>query len=66
MAMETLRKGTARVPEAIASPPKWLHSYSDFITKNAGAVSQIESGLRSLTYIIPGKCATETETSLCD
>lgn len=52
--METLRKGTARVPEAITSPPKWLHSYSDFITKNAGAVSQIESGLRSLTYIIPG------------
>ena len=29
--------------------------YEDFITKNAGQVSQIESALRSLTYIIPGK-----------
>jgi hypothetical protein len=28
--------------------------YSDFITKNSSAVSQIESALRSLTYIIPG------------
>lgn len=39
-----------------ASPlqPKWLSAYSDFIIKNASAVSQIESALRSLTYIIPG------------
>jgi peroxin-16 len=29
--------------------------YSDFITKNAGAVGQVEGALRSLTYIIPGK-----------
>ncbi len=36
-------------------PPKWLAMYDDFITKNAGQVSQIESALRSLTYIIPGK-----------
>ena len=28
--------------------------YDDFIAKNAGQVSQIESALRSLTYIIPG------------
>lgn len=35
--------------------PKWLHIYSDFITKNAHQVSQIESALRSLTYIIPGR-----------
>ncbi|TGJ83172.1 hypothetical protein E0Z10_g5579 [Xylaria hypoxylon] len=35
--------------------PKWLHMYSDFITKNAHQVSQIESALRSLTYIIPGR-----------
>ncbi|KAF2229379.1 peroxisomal membrane protein pex16 [Viridothelium virens] len=35
-----------------------LHSpytYEEFVTKNASAVSQIESGLRSLTYIIPGR-----------
>lgn len=35
-------------------PPQWLAMYDDFITKNAGQVSQIESALRSLTYIIPG------------
>lgn len=29
--------------------------YSDFITKNAQSVSQIESALRSLTYVIPGR-----------
>ncbi|KAI5852296.1 peroxisome membrane protein [Tricharina praecox] len=29
--------------------------YGDFITKNAGAVSQIESALRSLTYIVPAR-----------
>lgn len=28
--------------------------YSEFITKNAGAVGQVEGALRSLTYIIPG------------
>lgn len=37
-----------------ASPMRWLNVYGDFITKNASAVSQIESGLRSLTYLIPG------------
>ncbi|KAG6009569.1 hypothetical protein E4U21_001936 [Claviceps maximensis] len=36
-------------------PPTWLGMYDDFITKNAGQVSQIESALRSLTYIIPGR-----------
>ncbi|KAJ8122953.1 hypothetical protein ONZ43_g982 [Nemania bipapillata] len=39
----------------VSMPPKWLHIYSDFITKNAHQVSQIESALRSLTYIIPGR-----------
>ncbi|KAF8468367.1 peroxisome membrane protein [Kalaharituber pfeilii] len=32
-----------------------LHLYGDFITKNASAVSQIESALRSLTYIVPAR-----------
>ncbi|KAF9765351.1 hypothetical protein IL306_002364 [Fusarium sp. DS 682] len=39
----------------LSLPPKWLSSYEEFITKNAGQVSQIESALRSLTYIIPGR-----------
>jgi len=38
----------------ISLPKKWLSMYEDFVTKNAGAVSQIESSLRSLTYIVPG------------
>ncbi|KIV98576.1 uncharacterized protein PV09_09625 [Verruconis gallopava] len=40
---------------ALSAPPRWLSAYSDFIIKNASAVSQIESALRSLTYIIPGR-----------
>ncbi|KAI5463931.1 peroxisome membrane protein [Mariannaea sp. PMI_226] len=39
----------------LSMPPQWLSKYEDFITKNAGQVSQIESALRSLTYIIPGR-----------
>ncbi|KAI5819041.1 peroxisome membrane protein [Pyronema omphalodes] len=34
---------------------KTTQLYADFITKNAGAVSQIESALRSLTYIVPAR-----------
>ncbi|KAI1641539.1 peroxisome membrane protein [Biscogniauxia mediterranea] len=43
------------VKSVLAMPPSWLHLYSDFITKNAHQVSQIESALRSLTYVIPGR-----------
>ena len=39
---------------ATATRPSYLAVYGDFIAKNAGAVSQIESALRSLTYIVPG------------
>ncbi|KAH6697354.1 peroxisomal membrane protein pex16 [Plectosphaerella plurivora] len=43
-------------PGALLSmPPQWLRAYEDFITKNASQVSQLESALRSLTYIIPGR-----------
>ena len=47
---------TVAVPMAksLTSSSKWFNLYGDFISKNASAVSQIESGLRSLTYIIPG------------
>src|SRR5947207_7944578 len=53
--IEFVSKASARTSEALALPPKWLAAYSDFIIKNASAVSQIESALRSLTYIIPGR-----------
>jgi len=39
----------------LSLPPQWLRQYDDFVTRNAHQVSQIESALRSLTYIIPGE-----------
>lgn len=48
------KQATQKTGEVLSMPPKWLGMYSDFITKNSSAVSQIESALRSLTYIIPG------------
>ncbi|CAN8099990.1 unnamed protein product [Discula destructiva] len=41
--------------KVLSLPPKWLAKYDDFVTKNASQVSQMESALRSLTYIIPGR-----------
>jgi peroxin-16 len=48
------KQATQRTSDVLSMPPKWLGMYSDFIAKNSSAVSQIESALRSLTYIIPG------------
>jgi peroxin-16 len=48
------KQATQRTTEVLSMPKEWLGMYSDFITKNSSAVSQIESALRSLTYIIPG------------
>ncbi|KAK3898710.1 peroxisomal membrane protein PEX16 [Staphylotrichum tortipilum] len=39
----------------LSLPAQWVGMYDDFITKNAHQVGQIESTLRSLTYIIPGR-----------
>ncbi|KAI0451253.1 peroxisome membrane protein [Xylaria acuta] len=59
---DALRTSAARptpsrnpIRSLVSMPPTWLHLYSDFITKNAHQVSQIESALRSLTYVIPGR-----------
>lgn len=49
-----IKGATHSATEVLAQPTKWLGMYSEFITKNSSAVSQIESALRSLTYIIPG------------
>ncbi|KAM0325029.1 hypothetical protein ACHAQA_007565 [Verticillium albo-atrum] len=46
---------SSSIGNALSLPPRWLHKYEEFITKNASQVSQIESGLRSLTYVIPGR-----------
>jgi hypothetical protein len=40
--------------QILSLPPHLLGMYEEFITKNASQVSQIESALRSLTYVIPG------------
>ncbi|KAI7782169.1 peroxisomal membrane protein pex16 [Diaporthe eres] len=45
----------ANLRNTLALPPKWLAMYDEFVTKNASQVSQLESALRSLTYIIPGR-----------
>jgi peroxin-16 len=54
------KQATQKTGEVLSLPPKWLAMYSGFITKNSSAVSQIESALRSLTYIIPGEPCTPT------
>ncbi|KAJ9194309.1 hypothetical protein DTO166G4_3410 [Paecilomyces variotii] len=48
-------KRTRYVAKTLSEPSKLLSLYEDFITKNASSVGQIESALRSLTYIIPGR-----------
>ncbi|KAJ4340362.1 hypothetical protein N0V87_002654 [Didymella glomerata] len=50
-----IKEATHNATEVLSQPTKWLSMYSEFITKNSSAVSQIESALRSLTYIIPGR-----------
>lgn len=59
------RQASDRIPEVLSLPPKLLNQYGDFITKNASAVSHIESGLRSLTYIIPGLQLLATNSVYC-
>ena len=53
--MERLKQAADQTKVVINLPPKWLNMYSDFITKNAGAVGQVEGALRSIAYIIPGR-----------
>jgi peroxin-16 len=50
----SLPAGSSGKQSTTSPSPRWLHLYDEFITKNAHQVSQIESALRSLTYIIPG------------
>ncbi|MCJ1469675.1 Peroxisomal membrane protein pex16 [Pseudocyphellaria aurata] len=49
------KQAQSRIPATISLPATWLRSYEEFVTKNASQVSQIESALRSLSYIIPGR-----------
>ncbi|CAK7273496.1 hypothetical protein SEPCBS119000_005688 [Sporothrix epigloea] len=54
--MASFKSSAAKSPTGHRlSPARWLSAYDEFIAKNLGQVSQIESTLRSLTYIIPGR-----------
>ncbi|KAL8982180.1 MAG: hypothetical protein Q9205_003225 [Flavoplaca limonia] len=48
------KQAQSKIPATISLPSHWLKSYEEFVTKNATSVGQIESTLRSLTYLIPG------------
>ncbi|KAL9045631.1 MAG: hypothetical protein Q9214_001355 [Letrouitia sp. 1 TL-2023] len=50
---ELYKQAQTRIPATISFPATWLRAYEDLVSKNAGSVTQIESALRSLTYIIP-------------
>lgn len=47
-------RAQSHMPASIIIPKTWLDSYEDFVKNNTSQVSQIESALRSLTYILPG------------
>jgi peroxin-16 len=53
-AMQGLKHVAEQTKVVAELPTKWIKMYSDFITKNAGAVGQVEGALRSLTYLAPG------------
>ncbi|KUJ09808.1 peroxisomal membrane protein PEX16 [Mollisia scopiformis] len=53
--MDHLKSARQTIPPLFTHPSKFLSLYSNFITKNQSSVTQIESALRSLTYIIPGR-----------
>ena len=54
MVRDLYAQASHQIPRTI-SPRTWLKSYETFVKQNAQQVSQIESALRSLTYIIPGR-----------
>ncbi|EMC96784.1 hypothetical protein BAUCODRAFT_489867 [Baudoinia panamericana UAMH 10762] len=53
--MEKIKEPAHHTKVIVKLPPKWMNMYNEFITKNAGAVGQVEGALRSLTYILPGR-----------
>ncbi|KAJ5959050.1 Peroxisome membrane protein Pex16 [Penicillium vulpinum] len=63
--METVRNIQNPIPSVLLKPSKWLSVYEDFVTKNASSVGQVESALRSLTYIIPGRYRESEIPSEC-
>jgi peroxin-16 len=62
-AMEQFRHAAEQTKVVVKLPSKWFNMYGDFITKNAGAVGQVEGALRSLTYLVPGGMRMSDVTS---
>ncbi|KAL5046962.1 hypothetical protein BDW71DRAFT_48415 [Aspergillus fruticulosus] len=63
--MDAAWKSRSPVPAVLLQPSKWLPLYEDFVTKNASSIGQVESALRSLTYIIPGRYRDSEIPSEC-
>ncbi|KAJ5710702.1 Peroxisome membrane protein Pex16 [Penicillium malachiteum] len=63
--METVGTIQNPISPVMLQPSKWLSLYEDFVTKNASSVGQVESALRSLTYIIPGRYRESEVASEC-
>ncbi|KAL3478011.1 peroxisome membrane protein [Aspergillus californicus] len=63
--MKASPKTSNPVPAVLLQPSKWLPMYEDFVTKNASSIGQVESALRSLTYIIPGRYRDSEVPSEC-
>lgn len=53
--MESVKSVQKQASPGRLAPTKLIGQYEDFITNNSSSVGQIESALRSLTYIIPGR-----------
>ncbi|PSK57871.1 Peroxisomal membrane protein PEX16 [Elsinoe australis] len=53
--MQAYRKSTQAATDMLAMPTKYGKLYEEFIVSNASSIGSIESALRSLTYIIPGR-----------
>ena len=54
--MSPVQQVRKQLPASLLKPTKLVEAYEEFLTKNSSSVSQVESALRSLTYIIPGQC----------
>ena len=55
----SLAASARSIASSTLTAPRQLHTaYASFITKNSSSVSQIESALRSLTYLLPNSTST--------
>jgi hypothetical protein len=55
VALELGSVGNGRIEKSTEGIQSWLVRYEDFLLKNASQMSSIESSLRSLSFILPGR-----------